>query len=188
MRYGFKSEATSLATEVRADLGLSPHDPLDPFRLAEFLEIRVEPLSSFTSASGAIHFFTAIDAGCFSGLTVFHGHQRLIVYNDAHAPGRCVSDVAHELSHGLLLHESRPALDDRGFRYHDRHVEDEASYLAGALLVTEAEALRIVRDEVLYPLAARQLGVSDGMIRYRVNVTGAEKRVARARRTFSRVR
>ena len=188
MRYGFKSEATSLATEVRADLGLSPHDQLDPFRLAEFVEIPVEPLSSFSSASGAIHFFTTVDAGCFSGLTVFDGHQRLIVYNDAHAPGRCVSDVAHELSHGLLLHEPRPALDHRGFRYHDRDVEDEASYLAGALLVTEAEALRIVRDEVPYPLAARQLGVSDDMIRYRVNVTGAENRVARARRTFSRVR
>lgn len=185
MRYGFKAEATSLATEVRADLGLSPHDPLNPFRLAEFLEIPVLPLSS-TSADGAAYFFSAVEPGCFSGLTVFHGHQRLIIYNDAHAPGRCVSDIAHELSHGLLLHEPQPALDKRGFRYHDRAIEEEASFLAGALLVTDAVAFRIVRDGVPYPLAAQQLGVSDDMVRYRVNVTGAEKRVQRARRTSPR--
>lgn len=181
MRYGFKTEATSLANEVRADLGLSPHDPLDPFRLAEFLEIPVMPLSALSAIDDAVHFFTAVDTGCFSGLTVFHGHQRLIVYNDAHAPGRWLSNVTHELAHGLLLHEPQPALDYRGFRYHDREVEEEANYLCGALLITEAEAFRVVRDEVLYPLAAQRLGVSDDMVRYRVNVTGAEKRVARAR-------
>jgi Zn-dependent peptidase ImmA (M78 family) len=185
MRYGFKTEATSVANEVRADLGLSPYDALDSFRLAEHLEIPVRPLSAL-AADGAVYFFSAVDTGCFSGLTVFDGHRRLVIYNDAHAPGRCVSDVAHELSHGLLLHEPQPALDQRGFRYHDRAIEEEANFLSGALLITEAAALRIVRDGVPYPLAAQQLGVSDDMVRYRVNVTGAQKRVQRARRTSSR--
>jgi Zn-dependent peptidase ImmA (M78 family) len=180
MRYGFKAEATSLANEVRAELGLGPYNGLDPFRLAEYLEIPVRPLSA-VAAVGPVHFFSVVDTGCFSGLTVFDGHRRLVVYNDAHAPGRCVSDIAHELSHGLLLHEPQPALDQRGFRYHDPSIEEEANFLAGALLVTEAAAFRIVRDGVPYPLAAQQLGVSDDMVRYRVNVTGAEKRVRRAR-------
>ena len=40
----------------------------------------------------------------FSGVTVFRGPRRTIVFNDAHAPGRQANDIGHELSHGLLLH------------------------------------------------------------------------------------
>ena len=44
-------------------------------------------------------------------MTVFDGLRRIIAYNDAHSKARQNSDLSHELSHGLLLHESTPALD-----------------------------------------------------------------------------
>jgi Zn-dependent peptidase ImmA (M78 family) len=60
-------------------------------------------------------------------------------------------------------------------------MEDEAQWLAGALLVTEDAALWIARSETPVPAGAAQFGVSESMINYRLNVTGARKRVARAR-------
>jgi Zn-dependent peptidase ImmA (M78 family) len=90
--------------------------------------------------------------------------------------------LAHELAHALLKHEPTPAIDDRGCRLWNQNVEDEAQWLAGALLVTEDAALHVARDQLTVPEAAVALGVSPAMINYRLNVTGARKRVARAQR------
>jgi len=183
MRRGFKTEATALARDLRAELGLSGVDPLDPFGLADHLAIPLVALSTMEEdAPAAVDLFLHVDGSSFSGLTVFAGAHRLIVYNDGHAPTRQVSDITHELAHGLLLHPPLPALDHRGFRYHDPEREDEASYLAGALLVTEEAAIRSVRQGKGLAEASARLGVSDDMLRWRINMTGARKRVARSTR------
>lgn len=183
MRRGFKTEATALARDVRAELGLSAVDRLDPIRLADHLAIPVVALSTIEEdAPAAVDYFLRIDGSCFSGLTVFAGAHRLIVFNDGHAPTRQVSDITHELAHGLLLHPPLPALDHRGFRYHDPEREDEASFLAGALLVTEEAAIRTVQQGNGLAEASARLGVSDDMLRWRINITGAQKRVARSAR------
>lgn len=181
MRRGFKSEATTLALDVRAELGLTPFEALDPHELASHLEIPVIALSELCAdAPQAVEYFLNVDGQCFSGLTVFDGARRLIVFNDGHAPTRQVSDIVHETAHGLLLHSPLPALDHRGFRYHDAEREDEAGFLTGALLVTEAAAIRIVKSGEDMRRAAARLGISDDMLRYRINVTGARRRVARS--------
>ena len=120
-------------------------------------------------------------------MTVFHGSRRTIVHNDSHSPGRQASNVTHELGHALLLHNPTPALDDRGCRLWDQNVEDEAQWLAGALLLTEDAALWIVRNGTSVSAAAGHFGISEQMVTYRLNVPGARKRVARAR-TFRVVR
>jgi hypothetical protein len=48
-RRGFKTEANSIALEVRGELGLRPFDPLDPHVLAEWLEIPIWTLSEMCS-------------------------------------------------------------------------------------------------------------------------------------------
>jgi Zn-dependent peptidase ImmA (M78 family) len=96
--------------------------------------------------------------------------------------GRQGSNVAHELSHGLLLHPPTPPLDDSGCRLWDQSVEDEAAWLAGCLLITEDGALFIARNGMSLTDAATKFGVSEKMVEYRLNVTGARLRVARARR------
>jgi len=123
-----------------------------------------------------------VESGAFSAVTVFSGSERMIVYNDAHSVGRQASDITHECSHGLLLHPPAPALDGVGCRNWDAVVEDEAQWLAGALLVTEEAALTVVRRGMTPVDGAGMLGVSEPMIQWRVNVTGARKRVARGRR------
>jgi Zn-dependent peptidase ImmA (M78 family) len=113
---------------------------------------------------------------------VFCGTERTVVHNDAHVLVRQNSNITHELSHGLLLHPPTPALDDKGCRNWNQDVEDEAQWLAGALLVTEDAALMIVRSGGSLADTASQLQVSEAMIQFRLNVTGARARVARARR------
>jgi Zn-dependent peptidase ImmA (M78 family) len=95
---------------------------------------------------------------------------------------RQASNLAHELAHGLLLHPPTPALDDRGCREWDRDIEDEATWLGGALLITEQAALSIVRRGLSMSQAAAIYGVSEQMVGYRLNLTAARRRVKVTRR------
>ena len=184
MRRGFKTEANAIAREVRAELALSNTSPLDVWRLAEHLAIPVIPLSGFQEAApNAARLFLNGGEELFSGVTVFRGPNRTIVFNDAHVVGRQASDVGHELSHGLLLHTPVAAVDGRVCRVWDSEVEEEANWLTGALLVPEEAALHIVRRGLSMPEAAAQYGVTPKMVQYRVNVTAAQKRVQRIRRS-----
>lgn len=182
MRWGFKTEANATAREVRAELSLSCIAPLDVWRLADYLEIPVVPLSSFREeAPNAVRLFLNGRQEIFSGVTVFRGANRAIVYNDAHVVGRQANDIGHELSHGLLLHTPTAALDGLGCRVWDGEAEAEADYLSGALLVPEEAALQIVRGGWSLHKAAAKYGVTPKLVQYRINVTGARKRVKRMR-------
>lgn len=181
LRRGFKTEATSTAGEVRTELGLSPVDRLDPLDLANWLDIPVISLSELADRHSPIRHLLDVEPKAFSAVTVFRGIERTIVHNDAHSAGRQNSNLAHELAHGLLMHPPTPALDDRGCREWNQDIEDEAGWLAGCLLVTEDAALKIARGHWTKEYAADQLGASLPMIQFRLNATGAFKRVARAR-------
>ena len=182
LRKGFKAEAASLAKEVRKELGLKPLDRLDPFALAQHLEIPVLALSELEATVGGAHFFLFEDPDSFSAVTVFDGLRRIIAHNDAHSKARQNSDLSHELSHGLLLHEPTPALDmTTGCRVLDSVIEEEADWLAGELLVTKEMALAVARGKFTKREAQLQLGVSPQMLRWRMNMTGANKIVQRAR-------
>jgi Zn-dependent peptidase ImmA (M78 family) len=179
LRHGFKAEANDIAREVRAELGLAPIDPLDPWRLAHHLDIPVKPLSSMREhAPSAAYRFSRVDTTAFSAVTVFRGRERHIIHNDFHSQGRQASNLAHELAHALLHHPPTPALNEVGSRNWDQTMEDEASWLGGALLVSEEAALMIARKK--WPLfqAALHFRVSEDMIRFRLNVTGAQKRMS----------
>ncbi len=178
LRRGFKAEANELAREMRCELHLNPEDPLDPTMLAEHLEIPIATLCSMKDdVPFAAQQFSVIDPSAFSAVTVFYGHQRKIVHNDSHHPARQASNLAHELSHALLHHRPTPALDEVGNRLWDQTVEDEATWLGGALLISEEAALCIVRNQWSLTQAARCYQVSEEMVRFRLNVTGAQRRI-----------
>jgi Zn-dependent peptidase ImmA (M78 family) len=187
-RRGFKSEANDIVAEVREELDVSVYEALDPHALAEWLEIPIIPLSDFVSHAPAIAHLLHVEQNVFSAVTVFAGSQRTIVHNDAHAPSRQRSNLSHEIAHGLLHHPPTPALDNKGCRHWSQDIEDEANWLGGALLVPEAAALLIAGGRWTIPGAAQHFGVSQAMIRFRLNSTGAAVRVQRAKqwRTGSR--
>lgn len=180
-RHGFKTEANDIAREVRSELGLSALAAFKPIDLANHLAIRILTLSDFCETVPQVQCLLSVERSAFSAITVFRGSERMIVHNDAHAPTRQQSNLTHELAHALLMHPPVPALDSRGCREWNNDIEDEAAWLAGALLVTEDVALAIARGDPSYVDACRQLGVSRRMMTYRLNVTGARRRVIRAR-------
>lgn len=176
---GFKTQANQIARDVRLELGLKSWEPLDPFALAHHLEIPVDPISKYhDEVPGAVKHFSGDGRSEFSAATIFNGTKRLIIHNDAHSVGRRNSNLAHELAHGLLLHPSAPALDLNGCRNWDKTIEMEADWLAGALLITDEAALKIVRDGLSISDAANIYGVTEKMLQFRLNVTAARKRIA----------
>lgn len=183
LRRGFKSEANTIAREFRLELGLGVSAPLNPWRLAAHLEIPIAKLSSMRrEAAQAVQQLTREDREAFSAVTVFHGYKRMIVVNDAHARSRQASSIAHELAHSLLWHDPAPAFGGDGLRQWNAEQEEEAQWLAGALLISEEAALSIVRRGLTLRRAAELYGTSIEMVRGRLNVTGARKRAELAAR------
>src|SRR5207249_10095611 len=89
LRHGFQAEANGIARQVREELSLAAHAPLDPWLLAALVDVPVIPLTElFAQAPAAVLHFTERGRSVFSAMTVFSGHRRAIVHNDAHVPDR----------------------------------------------------------------------------------------------------
>jgi Zn-dependent peptidase ImmA (M78 family) len=180
LRRGFKSEAHRLAREIRQELGLGVAAPIDAWVLAKHLAIPVLRLSSFReNAPVAVRQLTQLDPSAFSACTVCLGYRKLVVLNDAHHPNRHASSLAHELAHILLWHTPSQSFGREGVREWNAAQEAEAEWFAGALLISDEAALEIVRTGKSTAEAAEAYGVSERMVTFRLNVTGARRRVAR---------
>ena len=126
---GFKASCERLVGEVRDELALSPDEPIDMPRLAEFLEIPVFSLAHFVQVAGhAADLVVDEIYASVSAFTVFDGSRRTIVYNDRHLPARHRSNLAHELAHALLLHPPERA---GASAQQEADCEDEAVWLSG---------------------------------------------------------
>ena len=180
MRRGFKTEAELTAEEFRAELSLGRNDPLDPWELAAHLEVPVLPLMEFNVEIPAeVNYLRCVEKTVFSALTVIDGFRRIIVYNDAHLPNRQRSSIAHELAHAILHHPPTPALNNIGCRLWNKDIEDEADWLAGALLIPAKAALALARSGAPTSRGAEMFQVSAAMVNFRINKTGARKRAER---------
>lgn len=182
LRRGFKSEANWFARSLRGELGLAPYSPLCPWKLARHLDFPVMALEDFVAdiPHAIAHLRSAIGQGEFSAVTICKGTRRLIVYNDAHPRKRQAADVAHELSHGLLMHPPKPPFNEDGSRDYNPTLEEEANWLGPALLVSEEAALLIADRGLTISAASDRYGASEQVVRMRLNVTGAYRRVGRA--------
>lgn len=180
MRHGFKKEAREIAAEVRGELGLTPLEELDPWVLAEHLDIPVWALSSYSEIPRPVKHLSETETGAFSAMIACQGLHRVIIYNDGHAPTRRRADIAHELAHALLLHQPHPALDGQPPRY-DEIQEEEAKWLGGVLLVSDDFCLSCCHNDMEVSEAAALMGVSPQLMQWRINMSGAQRRVARAR-------
>jgi Zn-dependent peptidase ImmA (M78 family) len=183
-RHGFKTEAERLSMELRAELGLSATDRLDPRVLADHLAIPVLDLRLLVKAGArvaSVRHFQGVGSEVFSAVTVVEGHRRIIVVNDAHAPVRQASNVAHELSHVVLEHEPHRAVSDDGYRLWNPEMEAEANWLGGVLLVPRDGALHAAREGLTIEAVAAHFAVSEQMMRWRLTHSGAQVQVDRER-------
>ncbi|GAB5440091.1 MAG: hypothetical protein Fues2KO_04400 [Fuerstiella sp.] len=182
-RWGFKKEAHDYAREFRAELNLRADAPLCPWKLAQHLEIPVTPISTLENeAPEAVRFLMNGGSSEFFGVTYSEGSRRFILHNDANKLTRQRSDLAHELGHAILGHPPSPPFNKHGERNLDDELEKEATFLGGALLVSEEATLRIVRTGAELHVAATEFGVSKKLVQMRINLTGARNRVRRRSR------
>lgn len=175
LRTGFHSEANGIAASVRAELQLGNFDPLDPWRLAALLDIEIQKLSDIARVEPAVLCLLEEADKSLSAATVFNGSERRIVVNDAHGLPRQCSSICHELAHGLLLHTPVIAFNASGCRNWNQEMEDEADCLGGKLLLTDQAARGLVTRNVPADVAQRKYGISPEMLRYRLNMSGAER-------------
>lgn len=181
-RRGFKAECERVAIELREELGLSAAERLDPHLLAKHLAIPVASLAEFASSCGAaVAQLTSADRGCFSAATVFFGPRRMIVYNPAHPPGRHANSVAHELAHVLLEHEPGAVRERSGERRWRAADEAEADWLAATLLAPREGILQVMYELGEVGAAAAHFGISEALMRWRLNHTGVARQIQRAR-------
>ena len=182
LRRGFKAEANVHAREIRMELDLAADAPLCPFKTAELISVPVLTLSSF---SGKLPDETSYlskrgEKIGFSALTACVGSERIIIYNDYLPLTRSHADIMHEISHLLLMHPPHRLRAETGGRHYDNELEEEANWLGPALLVSEEAALSVVQSGMPIVNAAQSFAVSPSLMKMRLNVTGAERRVRRA--------
>lgn len=182
MERGFKRYAEVLATEVRKEMSIPAHERLCSFELAKHLGVPTLKFSELLAVAKVKFGLTDKQLQALEdevhGLCIPFGKVgRAILYNDRRSPARQQSDVAHEASHILLRH---PLADLMSVSKRTKELEDEAATLSGALLLPKAAAVHVLRSCMSVQTAASYYGISEQMLQWRCNVSGARQIVARS--------
>lgn len=121
----------------------------------------------------------------WSALTMRFGVDHLIVYKPVTSKGRRNNVIMHELAHIILGHELATAciLEDGSLvpGNFDQDQEDEADWLAGALLLPRPALLSIRKRRLSDDAACREHLVSLEMLKWRLRMTGVDSQLSRRR-------
>jgi Zn-dependent peptidase ImmA (M78 family) len=181
LRRGFRAQAERHATDIRRELGLAPADPVDLAAIAKHLGVRVVPADELIDIE-PLHELERIQAFAFSACTFDIYGTTVIVFNPLRSAGRHNSDIAHELAHLLLKHDLSEIRVVAGipFRTCLPEQEEEATTLAGTLLLPRPLLLRAAHQRLDATEIAERYGVTVEMARFRLNTTGVAKQARAA--------
>ena len=180
LRRGFKSEAERISQRVRRRLGISQTDRLDPVNLARELGIPVlgiRDLLRHAERPKVVETLLGPERDSFSAMTLVEDSHRIIICNESHPPSRRASNLAHEISHALLNHVPETEILAGGCRYWDQEMEEEATWLGGALLVPRDGALAVAGRGLQADEIAENYGVSPKLCQWRINQTGIPRQL-----------
>jgi Zn-dependent peptidase ImmA (M78 family) len=187
-RRGFKQWCETVAAQKRRSLKVPLTGPLDPRLLAKDMGVVVVYIEQVPNlASGTLEQLTNNDPEAWSAVTVCWKNRYLIVMNSAHAPTRQASSLTHELAHLIIGHKpARLDVTPDGLMIlssYDKQNEDEANWLASALLLPREALLLIRRRGLTKEEAATLFGCSVQLFQFRLNTTGVDTQLRRARKT-----
>jgi len=173
VRRGFKTDAEQLAERVRREMGLRVADPLRAIDLAEHLGLEVRCADELVSAD-TLRSLDGLQPGVFSACTFSFPSRRVIVYNPLNSVARTQSDVAHEVSHILLDHETKEIhqIGSITFFTCDPDEEQEANWLAGCVLLPRRLLLTVAKRGWDAQRVAVEYQVSEQMAAFRMRATG----------------
>jgi Zn-dependent peptidase ImmA (M78 family) len=183
-RRGFKTWSEQTSARIRQKLGVPADSALDLTRVAESLGVFIVGPHELADLENKVRDrLLGANSDDWSALTVTDGSNFLIVLNTSHAPTRRNSDLAHEIAHIILGHEPSKmfmsSASDFAIRAHDAAQEEEAAWLAGALLLPREALLKLRRERVSDEETYKNYQVSKAMLRYRVSVTGVDAQMGR---------
>ena len=186
---GFKSWAERTGASLRGELGLAQFQALDPHRLATYLEVRLmTPKDVHGITCDALHQLLTVDPWGWSALTIVQGEAAMVIFNPAHSAGRQARDITHELAHIILGHQPATMImsPDGAFvmRSYNQKQEDEANWLAWAILLPRDALLSFKRRKAAIAEIASAFGVTETLVQYRVRITGVESQVRAAARNW----
>lgn len=184
---GFKTWTERTAVSLRRELGLLPHAPLDPKRLAEYLDVRVwTPNDVPGNPKSVVDQLLRNDPWGWSAVSQFGHSYGLIIYNPRHSKGRQASDIMHELAHFILDHQQGTMIMSHDgsmvMRSYDRKQEDEANCLAWCLLLPREALMSARRTGLTAAQIAERYGVSETLVTFRLQMSGVEAQIRAARR------
>jgi Zn-dependent peptidase ImmA (M78 family) len=181
MRRGFKAEAERLATQVRADAGMGPHDRLEIERLVRHLGASIRAADELVTRA-KLERLEQMQPGAFSAATFDLNGRMVIVTNPLAEEERRRSDVSHEVAHLLLNHQVKEVeqIGRMSFFTCDAEEEQEATWLAGCLLLPRELLLRSLRRGMDGNAIAAANTVSTQMANFRLRTTGVLVQARRA--------
>lgn len=179
---GFKAEAERRAAALWTDLEIPIIAPFDLERCAEHIGARIVMADALVSRS-RLEELEEIQPWSFSACTFEVHGSPVIVLNPLRSAGRRRADGAHELAHVFLRHQMRvpERVGDYVFFTGNPDQEDEASWLAGCLLLPRQAVVKALLTGMDVPGLAEHYQTTEEMARFRVNATGAAVQARRRR-------
>ena len=170
---------------MRLELDLDPTAPLSPDQLASFLDISIWSVTELGLAAEDARQLVHEDPDAWSAITVSASGRETIIVNPNHRGGRYSSDVMHELAHLLLGHQPSTVFfagsEELALRGYDSAAEEEANWLAGALLLPREALVRAQRQRATEPDICERYGVSRQMLGFRRSVTAVDRQFRKRR-------
>ncbi len=190
MERGFKTRCEEMSRSLRAELGLDPAAPLPAEQLASYLGVFLWSVEDLGLAPADVTQLVRSDPDSWSAITVSAADRDAIILNPNHRRGRYSSDVMHELAHLLLGHEPSTMFfagqENLALRGFNKAAEEEANWLAGALLLPRDALVRLRAQNRPKDVACDEFGVSRQMMDFRMRVTGIERQFSQKRNTVAR--
>jgi Zn-dependent peptidase ImmA (M78 family) len=110
----------------------------------------------------------------------------LLIYNPRNSKARRSSDVMHELAHFLLDHRPTTIVVsqevDAAMRSFDAKQENEANWLAGAILLPRDALMACLRKRMTVQTIAEAYGTSEKLVTFRKQITGVDYQLKARRR------
>jgi Zn-dependent peptidase ImmA (M78 family) len=178
LRRGFLAEAERHAARMRSQLGQAPKSRLSIEEVATHLGIRVIAADKLIDIT-RLQELERIQAFAFSACTFDLDGTKVVVFNPIRSAERRESDIGHEVSHVILGHELSALRTIAGipFRTCQPDQEEEATNLAGTLLLPRPLLLSAARQGLGAEEIAKLYGVTVDMARFRLNRTGVTKQL-----------
>jgi hypothetical protein len=183
---GFKAWAERTAASLRKELRLTPTAPLDCQKLAKHLGVILLSPDDIPNLPQDIRLqLLENDPWGWSAATLEVGSLVIVIFNPRKNRGRMASDIVHELAHLILGHEPAKVVfshdGELATRTFDPKQEDEANWLAWALLLPRDALIAARRARMLTAQIASEYGVTETLVNFRLQMTGVNAQMRRTR-------